>query len=168
MRPHRVKRLLGLVAGLALAGCADASLEKAEGYLCDFGKFPETTIVGHVKKSGAMVQKEIDPAEVAEYASTVASTLARPITDRFERKYPADCYNKKKDYYYPCNKVVRLDFTKVEAIFRAESFDRADRFAVALCERMTANLLAAVVKGRVQMGVDLSCRPVLRERCRVK
>ncbi len=170
MRRHMkyTRYLMGLLIGLALVGCADASLKKAEAYLCDFGKFPETTIIGHMKKSGVTVTKEIEPAEVAEYASTVASTLARPITEKFTREYKADCYNKKKDYYYPCTRTVRLDFTKVEAIFRAADFDKTDRFAVLLCEQMTANLLANVVEGRIQVGVDLSCRPALRKYCRVK
>ena len=170
MRRHltHARYLMGLLIGLALAGCADASLRKAESYLCDFGKFPATTVVGHQKKSGVIVRKEIEPAEVAEYASSVASTLARPITEKFTRKYKADCYNKKKDYYYPCTKTVRLNFTKVEAIFRAADFERSDRFAVALCEQMTANLLANVVEGRIRIGVDLSCQPALRKFCRVK
>ena len=55
-----------------------------------------------------------------------------------------------------------------ERVLRGLASEAADRFAVALCEQMTANLLANVVEGRIRVGVDLSCRPALRKFCRVK
>ncbi len=150
-----LRRAMKTIVALVLAGCAAGPGEQELANLCDFGQRPDSVLLGHVDQTGELYVGEIDPKAFADFTASVPSAVALPKADVYRTSYRMDCYNKAKDYWFPCRQKVEIDLRAVRGIGRGESLERAGTIAVRMCESKIRRLLPAEVSGSV--SVDLEC-----------
>ena len=77
----------------------------------------------------------------------------------------SDCYDKKKDVWYPCAKEVKINFSEIQGIARAPKMGQAKSVAVRLCEAEVRQRSPKLGGFTLFDSPDFRCRVVKEQYC---
>jgi hypothetical protein len=151
-----VRRLVvALIAVLLVGSCASDGETRYAADLCTFKERKEPAAVAYTDKRGDSYLGEPNGA-VYKDESEVASAVATPREPIYKYEARSDCFNAEGKFYYPCTLKHEVDLSRVQAVGRATSLDKAEALARSLCQQRVNDLVIKKV-GRPQVSMATTC-----------
>ena len=160
----RAKQPFAAVVVLALAGCQTAA-EVKTAEMCVRSDRAKPVFVGHVDERGTAYLGDAPKGQYDGVVGKVATALAVPRRSDYRRRVRSDCYDKKKDVWYPCAKEIKINFSEIKGLARAPKMGRAKSVALRLCEQEVRQRSPRLGGHSFFDSPDFTCRVVKEEYC---